>query len=198
MIVGCYTTANLHQLPQIFKLERDSNNKITSRTEIKTIYQDGAGIYYNDTSKGTTINLGAMTSNQVLLQNCAYYIEVPLTAGDYYFASIDQSNNCPYILYLDIGANAGDDSGGSTDTSLPKVDFVYYNDSKTLVKITDNGYIKSQIVFKIPSSVSGLFEFNRTSSITVLYYIDSSNTITPLADSKEVSATKSDNELTEN
>lgn len=123
-----------------------------------------------------------------------------MIAGDYFMTRYDSSTSVyvPYIYYLDIGANAGDDSGGGTDTSLSKVDFVYYNDSKTLVKITDNGYIKSQIVFKIPSSVSGLFEFNRTSSTTVLYYIASGNTITPLADSKEVSATKSDSELTQN
>lgn len=186
MIVGCYTTSSGHQLPQIYQLQRDSDNKITSKTEIKTIYQDSTGIYYNDTSKGTTIDLSAMTSSQVLLQYCAYYIEMPLMAGDYYFASIDQSNNCPYLLYLDIGANAGD-SGESSDTigTIKDIDFTYVSGEGYALVDVDNGFTLSNVSFNIDGTTTkevSLYVMRSIKEGNLVYYYfiaDDGITITP-------------------
>ena len=207
IVVGPYTSSpDGHIFPSLYEIKRDSDLKIESYKKIDAIYSQGGNYTYQYSDNSATIpsgtpkllDLESLYKQGTLKQNCAYYIEIPLNSGDYWFGPDSNVNKCPYILYFDIGANAGEDGGSDTDTSLPKVDFVYYNNTKTLVKISDDGYIKSQIVFKIASTASGVFEFNRTNSATVLYYIASGNSITPIGDSKEISATPSDSELTEN
>ena len=134
-----------------------------------------------------------MRSQKLLDTRCAYYIEIPLNKGDYFMTSMNETtilSNFPYILYLDIGANAGDEEV-TKSFSIEKIDFVYSNnqtDTKPAVHlITDKDYIASGVIFSMAgTSTSQTFYFYRLiessgESTTVYYYGTTNNglTITP-------------------
>lgn len=134
--------------------------------------------------------------------NKAYYFELPVNAGDYAIGkSADEYMS--YLMYLDIGANAGDSGSGDTPTTSPtEIDFVYYGSDKKLVKITSDGkYINSEVVFQIGSSASGAIAFKRTyvnSASIVYYYIPTASSITVTPTGTDGKYSKSDGELSEN
>lgn len=98
--------------------------------------------------------------------------------------------NSGYILYLDIGANAGDEEVTKA-FSIEKIDFVYSNnqtDTKPAVHlITDKDYIASGVIFSMAgTSTSQTFYFYRliesSGESTTVYYYGTTNdglTITP-------------------
>ena len=204
MILGTYASnSSLHSGIDLYQVTRDSSNNITScdeNTRIKQIYtsSDGKEISYNSKS-GNATNLSidldaAAKTTGVLSANCAYYFEIPVTAGDYFLSKIKRedssSSNLPYILYLDIGANAGDSGDEDDDTSPWPIDFVYFDSNKTLVKIsTDKDssgnyiYKNSEALFQINETASGIIEFKRKDGdgTVVYYYITSGSTITVVA-----------------
>lgn len=212
VIVGTYAddSAN-HGLFDLFKVTRNSDHTIsTDKTmRIKQIYQDSNGnISYNTkTSNSDTLaidfdklmNSYGDTNNPnnpvQMTPDRAFYYEIPVDAGDY-FLTINKFNrgklltNSGYILYLDIGANAGDEEV-TKSFSIEKIDFVYSNnqtDTKPAVHlITDKDYLASGVIFSMAgTSTSQTFYFYRLiessgESTTVYYYGTTNNglAITP-------------------
>lgn len=65
-----------------------------------------------------------------------------------------RSNNTPYIAYMDIGASDGSSEPTDDRTALT-VDFVWaatIEDVLSLIKITDTGYVKSQVFLAVATS----------------------------------------------
>ena len=219
MILGTYASnSSLHSGIDLYQVTRDSSNNITScdeNTRIKQIYtsSDGKEISYNSKS-GNATNLSidldaAAKTTGVLSANCAYYFEIPVTAGDYFLSKIKRedssSSNLPYILYLDIGANAGDSGDEDDDTSPWPIDFVYFDSNKTLVKIsTDKDssgnyiYKNSEALFQINETASGIIKFKRKDGdgSVVYYYITSGSSITVVAIATEGKYEQSTSNLT--
>ncbi len=197
----------------LFSIDRDSNHNIKSVTRIKKIYQDSNGNILYDPTDTTGLTLKFDFDNVTGSSNVfgssnvnkAYYFELPVNPGDYAIGkSTDTDEYMAYLMYLDIGANAGDSGGGDepSDTSPTEIDFVYYNSDKKLVKITRDGkYVNSEVVFQIDSGASGTIAFKRTytdDTSIVYYYIPSASTITISAIGTEGNSSKSDSELEEN
>ena len=213
MVVGAYTSTNTgHILPSIYQVTRSQDNKkIESSKKITAIYKSETTYYqqYEDgtfNNGSTEVPSGAAkifdlnklygtefdsSSSQTgyMLQNCAYYIEIPLNAGDYFFGADSNTNQCPYIMYLDIGANAEGDS--DTRTELSNFDFVT-KDSNSLTKIktknddgtysANNDYSKSNVTFKIGDTTGDTtLAFRRIDQDTngVLYYQSVDSILTP-------------------
>lgn len=93
-----------------------------------------------------------------------------------------RSTNTPYIAYMDIGANASGES--EAEPTALNLDFVAAkndNISEGLIKIGDDGYTKSGILFSISgsgdSSANQLFYFMRYVSSGVYYYYLSTNAL---------------------
>ena len=172
MIDSCYGQSGNNTMFDLFSIERNSDHSIKSVTKIDTIYTDSKGnAVYNPTdTSGLTLafDFAKVTGSNVFGSsniNKAYYFELPVSAGDYAIgktADIYMS----YLMYLDIGANGNDDSGGSSDTEIKdtNIDFVY-KENDALAKITDTGYTPSGALFSItgPTTSTKIISFERKS-----------------------------------
>lgn len=140
-IVGSFYGQPKNSLFDLYKVVRNRGT-ITEVIRILNIYKkdsDGT-IHYN--LEGDTAGYTKVFSFENLTQACletgvAYYFEIPVTAGDYVIGanmavnSNESSNNTTaYLMYLDIGANGGDDgeveAPGTTQVAytISAVDFV--------------------------------------------------------------------------
>ncbi len=177
-IVSKYDTSGNFSFYNLYSLD---NLEDANLTKINTIHKDSNGnITYNESNDNTKVfDFAPITTTDTgLYSGQLYYFEIPIKKGIYFLSSYGSSYSSgyyPYLLYLDIGANAGDSGseGGDepSETSPTEIDFVYYDSNKKLVKITSDGnYVNSKVVFQIDSSASGIYAFNRTTSSAVLYY----------------------------
>ena len=117
MIVGAYTNDDTQSFPKLFEIAE--NNQLNT---INSVYETNKGVitYNSGNQNDLKINLSKLYSEisnkqYCLNRNHAYYVEIPLNKGNYYFSAYGQKNRCPYILYLDIGANAGGTAGRKVD-----------------------------------------------------------------------------------
>ncbi len=123
-IVGSgYLNSKTHSLFDLYKVDRDSNHKVTSLTRIKQVYlgKDGSTVTYNSEPTGgysSKIDIQSLASTSDKLNKAAaYYFEIPVTAGDYVIGSAsDSSSNNAYLMYLDIGANGNEGESKQTIT----------------------------------------------------------------------------------
>lgn len=203
VIVGTYAddTAN-HGLFDLFKVMRNSDHTIsTDKTmRIQQIYQDSnENISYNTKTSNNyklAIDFDKLMNEKSdgiqMEPDRAFYYEIPIDVGDY-FLTINPLNrdklltNTGYILYLDIGANAGEEEVTKA-FSIEKIDFVYSDkqtDTKPAVHlITDKDYIASGVIFSMAgTSTSQTFYFYRLiessgESTTVYYYGTANNGLT--------------------
>jgi hypothetical protein len=192
LVVGPYTSSSTaHIFPSLYKVERSDDLKtISSYKKINAIYSLNGKYYSQYSDNSATIPTGAtkifdLTSlygGGTLKQNGAYYIEIPLDSGDYWFGPDSADNKCPYILYFDIGANAGDSTEETKEYSISKIDFVYSNDASaskpSIYLINADGYVVSNVTFSLNgTSTSQTFYFYRliegsgdSATNTVYYY----------------------------
>lgn len=135
-----YDAQNKETLFNLFKVERNNDNSIASVTEIKTIYTDSSdNIYYNPTNitdKTLAISFSELSGDTGVFESgTAYYTEFPVNDGDYFISGTQGSNTSnakaytACLMYLDIGANAGGESGGGSTPgtaayTIDTVDFV--------------------------------------------------------------------------
>lgn len=142
-IVGTYnnvTSSVKNNALTLYTVNREElsieNGKINGVQEVETIY-------YNAETKTDEINPSQTAGKKLkydkkwynaenaqdspLENNAAFYIEIPVPAGDYLIGTNGQNNG--YFMYLDIGAN-GDDGGDEPspgtgkDYYMSSVDFV--------------------------------------------------------------------------
>ncbi len=183
IVLGAYAasksgTTQDSVLPAIYKVNRSSDNKtVESYKKITHVYES-SGIYYYKYSDNTTdsipsdatevCNLEKMYSG-CFKQKCAYYIEIPLNSGDYWFGADDTKNMSSFILYLDIGSNAGDSGGGSSGGSYTINNVRYVHEIKDE---TTKGDSYVDILFTIATAAAtgdSKIYFKRYSE-SLLYY----------------------------
>ena len=197
MIVGAYNTNDTQNFPKIFEITE--NNQLNT---INSVYETNKGVitYNSGNQNDLKINLSklysqASNNKYCLNKNHVYYVEIPLNKGNYYFSAYAQENNCPYILYLDIGANAGGTEGAKVDrtkvyelleqisegftypTGVAIVDFDNaVNDVKKLT-ITVGSTYSGKVTFNYNGNNNAQISVNSSNSDTGLAYFDENMTI---------------------
>lgn len=182
MVVGAYrtyTTTSKDGFYTLYEVNRTSDrSSIDSNNKINTIYKNGSTYEYNPSvTSGKTLifDFSSLNSGQYLTDKGLYYFEFPLVAGEY-FLTEEKNANSPYILYLDIGANASSEDPGTEPTQIiEKIDFVLSsdNDYTGIVKINNSNYKASEVLFNINGTSSAQqFYFMRSSTGVVFYYFE--------------------------
>lgn len=137
-IVGAFYQSAYNSLFDLYKVERTikgNSTSISSMTRISKIYRNSTtnAISYNtDPGDGWKLvfDFDSLTKSDRLENGAAYYFEMPVNAGDYVIGTdVSSSANNAYLMYLDIGANAGGESGGGSTPgtaayTIDTVDFV--------------------------------------------------------------------------
>ncbi len=100
---GSIDYANTFLIKKIW-VKRDSKNAIT-----EVVYNDNGS-----TAAGYMLAYDRSKMNTLTEINVAYYFEFPVAPGDYILTSLD-SDRGAYLLYLDVGANAGTDDVEEAD-----------------------------------------------------------------------------------
>lgn len=114
---GTYYTGN-NSFFSLYKIDRDSNNKIIKINRISKIYEpkqskdpyiyeydDGTMTSGTKNSDTPIFNTAWIEKNDSIVMNKAYYFEIPVNEGEYALGSVSGANGA-YLIYLDIGANA--------------------------------------------------------------------------------------------
>lgn len=116
----------------LFSVIRDNSGKIQSIKRINNIYYNETTQKYeydpSDTT-GKTLAFSFANMNEKFRRSAAYYVEIPVEAGDFLIAKSGTSSYAACLMYLDIGADAGSD-GNNTQSKpylMQSVDFI--NDS---------------------------------------------------------------------
>lgn len=113
--------------------------------------------------------------------SCKYgYFEKSAYVGyEYYIAFYNTSSyDAPYIAYMDVGAENGDD--GDTTEVVPTIDFVYYKTgTNEIFKIDDDGYANSKVTFAVSSGVTSVcfWRVNDSGSISMYYYTATTSSV---------------------
>ena len=123
---------NMKQITSVYSLSSiDDNNN----NETKTYYYG----YDNANPTNYTSDMQLEYSHQWtygLIKDCLWYFEIPIKAGVEYAISRHTNGNAAYIVYMDIGLSAGDDS---STTEKPKLYYVQFVDFiKEGITITTN------------------------------------------------------------
>lgn len=196
-VVGTFSSLNdSHCFYDFYKVDKTSKTK-------KRIFK----VYYNErkndskctfssdekiTEKGyeLKIDLKRMRSKDCLLDpRCAYYIEIPLNKGDYFMTSQETSVNkhFPYILYLDIGANAGGALGTKVDRTIVYELLEQINESFTypsgvaIVDFDNAVEDAKKLAIAIGSTYSGSITMKYAGNNQAQVTLNSSNTDTGVA-----------------
>lgn len=170
-IVGVYNTTNPSYFAELYSLSRDQTGSInTGETKkITGVSENNGTIGYRysssvdsdyDSSK-LVFDINALNSAAQLQNYGAYFIEIPLRAGDYFLKSLENTNDAPYILYLDIGANAGGTTGKKVDrTKIYEVfeqinEKFKYPNGVEIVNFADAGVDAKKFAVVVGASYSG-------------------------------------------
>lgn len=189
MIVGAYTSDDTQNFPKIFEITE--NNQLNT---INSVYETNKGVitYNSGNQNDLKINLSKLYSEKSSGQYClnknhAYYVEIPLNKGNYYFSAYAQENRCPYILYLDIGANAGGTEGTKVDRTKVYELFEQISEGFTYptgVAIVDFDNAVNDVkklTITVGSTYSGKVTFNYNGNNNAQIKVDASNSDTGLA-----------------
>ena len=116
---GTYNSSQVNlNFFSLYQVSRNNSGNITGLTQIKKIYHATSGegyIYQTGNSKPSGAGDLAFDVETVLhgnapVINMMYYFEIPVNAGEYAMG-VAGSTQGAYMIYLDLGANAGEDSG---------------------------------------------------------------------------------------
>ena len=156
------STSDNHNLPKLYQVIRDSDGNIINLVDIDKIYRhktNGEIVYANSNPDENNWDCVYNYSNMMTLSSkydndlkaythSLFYFEIPVKAGEYALGGA--TSNQVYLLYLDIGGNAGSSGGsgegGSGGTEPPPqptgeisgIAFAYQNGT-TYTKITHDG-----------------------------------------------------------
>lgn len=179
-IVSKYDTSGNFSFYNLYSLD---NLEDANLSKINTIHKDSNGnITYNDSDSNTKIFdfSPIKTTDTGLYSGQLYYFEIPLKKGIYFLSSYGSSYSSgyyPYLLYLDIGANGGDDGSSSDlEDNLKNVDYVGKTNG-VLDKVSSTTL--SKVAFRIGDSTESVTYYFRRVSDTVYYYSLNYGFITP-------------------
>lgn len=179
-----YQTYSRETIFDLFKVERGGKNdsEITSIKQIKKVCKVGDEITYSfdESSIGEVLfDFTKVTGSNVALElNKAYYFEIPVIPGDYVIGKSSTSDRyMSYLMYLDIGANAGGTSGNKVDrTKIYEVfeqvneEFKYPNGVE-IVNFENAGIDARKFAVVVGTSYSGQvalkYDGNNNASVTV-------------------------------
>ncbi len=195
-ILGSYfSNTEKQSLFDIFKIERKSDGTIESAKQIKKIYGTKNNIHYsydNSAVSNLLFDFTKVSGSQLPLSPLkAYYFEFPVLPGDYVIGKASGSDGLnAYIMYLDIGANAGGTEGAKVDrtkvyelleqisegftypTGVAIVDFDNaVNDVKKLT-ITVGATYSGKVTFNYSGNNNAQISVNASNSDTGLAYFD--------------------------
>ncbi len=120
-IVSKYDSGGNFVFYNLYSVDLDNNSALT---KINTIHKDSKGtISYNNSDSSTKIFdfSPLLTTDTGMYSYQLFYFEVPIKKGAYFlstYGSAYSASSYPYLLYLDIGANAGD--GGSSGETVTR------------------------------------------------------------------------------
>lgn len=189
MIVGAYTSDDTQSFPKIFEITENNQLNI-----VNSVYETNKGVitYNSGNQNDLKINLSKLYSEissdrYCLNRNHAYYVEIPLNKGNYYFSAYGQENRCPYILYLDIGANAGGTAGRKVDRTkiyelLEQINEGFTYPTGVAIVDFDNAVNDvKKLTITIGSTYSGSVTFNYNGNNNAQIKVNASNSDTGLA-----------------
>lgn len=189
LICGTFASSSSnHTFYDFYEIDRTTDSSSPSAKKIYKIYKNSSSgdvKYTYDSSSTVTdsgyelkFDLASLNSSAQLYANCAYYMEIPFKSGDYFITNIGVSaSNSPYLLYLDVGANAS--TTGETDATISKIDFVY-KVNNSIVKVNDDGYTASNVLYSIEgtTTLEVVIYYRRIQNDGVLYYYESIDGLT--------------------
>lgn len=170
-----YYSTGTESMFDLYKVERN-NGVISTLVRINNIYEDNGNIVYNVTGsnqsgKKLLFDFDSLTQNNVLKHAAAYYFEIPVLDGDYVIGcSKGSTTNNAYLMYLDIGANASDDTT-EKPTLKYNIDSVDFVNSTTVVVSSDGKY---QSYADIVAAISNLQD--ATQGVVIVFKRDGSTT----------------------
>lgn len=176
----------------LFKLERKSDGTIESAKQIKKIYGRKNDIHYsydNSAVNNLLFDFTKVSGNQIPLSPLkAYYFEFPVLPGDYVIgkASDSDSKNA-YLMYLDIGANAGGAEGAKVDRTkvyelLEQISEGFTYPTGIAIVDFDNAVNDvKKLTITIGSTYSGSVTFNYNGNNNAQISVNDSNSDTGLA-----------------
>lgn len=159
----------------LYKVVR-TNGKIDTLVKIDNVYKDDetGTISYDPsdtTGKTKVFSFSSLTKKNNLVHGAAYYFEIPVIAGDYVIgAASDSTNYNAYLMYLDIGANASDDTT-EKPTLKYNIDSVDFVNSTTVVVSSDGKY---QSYADIVAAISNLQD--ATQGVVIVFKRDGTTT----------------------
>ena len=145
---------SIYAMPMLYRVDRDGNGDITNLEAIRTICRDNATgvISYNDTltdnkapsgktllynydTMGKLCNGSNTSAQDAACMQSLFYFEIPVDKGEYVLGGGGATNAQSFLVYLDIGANAGtqgpgneDNPGGTTAEYTGELNGVYFVD----------------------------------------------------------------------
>ena len=202
-VVGTYNNKNPSYFFRLFSLNRTENGAVstidTAKTkEISKISYNNGKIGYQYSSGEATANYSSSnidfdftklnsTSSGTLKNSYAYFLEFPLEKGDYFLTSLPDKNDVPYILYLDIGANASGTAGRKVDRTkvyelLEQINEGFTYPTGVAIVDFDNAVNDlKKFTITIGSTYSGSVTFNYNGNNNAQINVNASNSDTGLA-----------------
>lgn len=192
-ILGSYFYDDVEQsLFDIFKIERKSDGTIVSAKQIKKIYGTKNDIRYSYDDSAVNNLLFDFTqvsgSKLPLSPLKAYYFEFPVLPGDYVIGKAsDSDKRNAYLMYLDIGANAGGTEGAKVDRTkvyelLEQISEGFTYPTGVAIVDFDNAVNDvKKLTITIGSTYSGSVTFNYNGNNNAQIKVDASNSDTGLA-----------------
>lgn len=174
-ILGSYFYTNANQsLFDLFEVKRNGG-VISSVKQIEKIYHVGSDIKYSYYGESTNYSGGDVAfdfakvtgENVPLSPQKAYYFEFPVSPGDYVIGKANTSDSkMAFLMYLDIGANAGGTSGDKVDrTKIYEVfeqvneEFKYPNGVE-IVNFANAGVDSKKFAVVVGASYTGEVKLN--------------------------------------
>lgn len=163
--------------------EANPYNRALSSPEIIDTVVDGSNTLYDQTWV------------RELATKKIYYFEIPVEANQEY--ALGQSNsNGSYLIYLDVGQNAGAEPEYSG--TISNIDFVYVRtDGQNTVyqNITAEDYDSSDVVFSITGTTTSevILYFKRKETLGVLYFVSGTGVTVTSSGSGANSLAKNEN-----
>ena len=190
---GTYFTNN-NTFFSLHTITRNASNQITSIQEIKGIYAPETGepsaenpyVYSYSNSKpansGDLVFDTSWITAPNVVDNCVYYFEIPVNAGEYALGSVSGKNGA-YLMYLDIGAGIANYKDIVTtehvvstvkEGSFPKgVDFVDYTVGESWGTVT--GGHSATVQVGAPANAGQTLNYDLDSATTTLTVSASGN-----------------------
>lgn len=161
---GTYNSSNVSlNFFSLYEVTRNNSGNVTALTQIKKIYAASSGtgyIYQTGNSKPSgagdlVFDVETILHGNAPVINMMYYFEIPVNAGEYAMG-VAGSTQGAYMIYLDLGANGGQESNlvddfhsidyrDAIDTVEHSILLITYelSDEQTLsvsVSFSDNSY----------------------------------------------------------